>query len=108
MSKTTIARGNLLRANMIQVKLTPTVVGTAASSEQTFTIQDLATTDMVEVNSNAAQTQGIGIGNARVSAANTLAIQFTNAQTVAETPVVGLYNILVFRCEDNPPPANTI
>lgn len=108
MSKTTIGRGNIIRTNMIQVKLTPASVGTTAGAEQTFTVQDLAVGDFVEVNCNAAQNTNVGISNSRVSAANTLAVAFTNVASIAETPTAGLYNVLVTRCEDSPIPSNTI
>jgi len=108
MSKSTIARGNAIRLNMIQVKLTPAAVGTTAGAEQTFSVQDIAVGDFVEVNCNAAQNTNVGITNARVSATNVLAIGFSNVASVAETPTAGLYNVLITRCEDSPIPSNTI
>lgn len=64
--------------------------------EQTFTVTGLATTDTVFVNKPTA-TAGLGIVNARVSAANTLAITFVNATAGAIDPAAETYAIVAIR-----------
>jgi hypothetical protein len=55
------------------VTIDPAAVTAASTVEQTYTVTGLATTDTVYVN-KPSHTLGCGIVNARVSAANTLAI----------------------------------
>jgi len=77
--------------------LTPSTVLSATSNEQTFTVNGLLTTDAVFVN-GPAPVAGTGIGNARVSAANTLAITFVNCSTSAKlVPTAGTYHIVRVR-----------
>jgi len=68
------------------------------SSEQTFTINGLKTTDFVWAN-KPSETTGVGIGNCRVSAANTLAITFTNATGGSVDPPSETYIVIAIRRE---------
>ena len=99
MSKTTISRGNIMRNNLVSLTITPAQV-TGTSAEQTFAVVGLRTQDFVTVQSNAAQTTGVGIGNARVSATDTIAITFTNGTGSPATPAAGAYIIHQSRPED--------
>lgn len=69
----------------IEKALTFTTVSSALTSEQTAVVPGLKVKDFVTVIKPTAQT-GLGIVNARVSAENTLAITFMNAN--AGTAVV--------------------
>lgn len=71
-------------------------VAAATSAEQTFTVTGLTTADKVIVN-GPAQTAGLGIVNARVSAANTLALTFMNATAGALDPASATYTIVALR-----------
>ena len=71
-------------------------VAAATSAEQTFTVTGLATTDRVVV-SKPSLTAGLGVVNARVSAANTLALTFMNASAGAIDPAAEIYTITAFR-----------
>jgi hypothetical protein len=62
---------------VIRQTLTPASVGANTSAEQTFTVPGLQVGDSIDINKASHQT-GLSIGNVRVSAANTLAIQFVN------------------------------
>ncbi len=73
--------------------LTPSSVAAATTAEQTFTVNGLAVGDKVIVN-GPAPTAGTGIVNARVSAANTLAIAFANVTAGALTPAAGTYTVI--------------
>ncbi len=76
--------------------LTPVAVAADTSAEQTFAVAGLNAGDTVVVNPQVAQTDGIGIVGVRVSAANTLAIMFSNSTAGALTPAAGVYNVLRF------------
>ena len=65
--------------------LSPAAVGANTTAEQTFTISGLTTDMVVYVNKPTAQA-GLGIVGARVSAADTLAITFSNNTAAAITP----------------------
>jgi len=95
--------GNMWKVGIFQLSLTPTIVATITTVEEAFanTGIGLLTTDVVEVTSVAAQTVGVGIVNARVSAADTLSIQFMNPTAAGVTPVSGLYNVVVYRIQPN-------
>lgn len=107
MSKTTISRGNVMRNNLVGISITPTAVS-GTSAEQTFTVVGLRTQDFVEVNFNGAQTTGVGIGNVRVSATDTLAITFTNATGGSATPAAGTYVVHQSRPEDVTLPSSLV
>lgn len=70
--------------------LTPVAVAADTSAEQTFTVTGLVTGQTVVVN-GPAPTAGTGIVNARVSAANTLALTFANFTAASLTPTSGTY-----------------
>lgn len=77
--------------------ITPTQVGPATSSEQTFTVSGLLTTDAVHICKPSHQA-GLGIANARVSAADTLAITFLNATAATITPTAEAYKVFAVKC----------
>lgn len=76
--------------------LTPASVAADTSAEQTFTVTGLTTADKVIVN-GPAPVAGTGIVNARVSAADTLALTFMNATAAAVTPTAGTYTVVAIR-----------
>jgi hypothetical protein len=99
MPSTTIARGNAISTFYIQPSITPAEVAANITAAQTFTVPGLLTTDHVNVSCAAAQTAGIFIADARVSAANTLSVQFGNCTAGALTPAAGAYYIDIVRIE---------
>lgn len=76
--------------------INPASVAAATSAEQTFTVTGLTTSDKVFVIKPTA-TAGVGIVNARVSAADTLAITFMNATAGAVDPASESYTIVAIR-----------
>jgi hypothetical protein len=110
--------GNLWKVGTFAIALTPaalstgpsigeqTFIGTAAtaSATQYFPAIGLLTTDRVIVSNPAAQTAAVGLLDARVSAADTLAIKFL-ATAGTPTPVAGTtaapYYVTVFRQQPN-------
>lgn len=91
-----IIAGNVASISVIEVSLTPAEVATIAAPAQTFTVPGLQVGDAVIVNPPSV-TAGVAIANARVSAANTLSIQFVNPTAGALTPAAGVHIITVFR-----------
>ena len=82
-------------AGYFTATLTPVATAAAiGTSEQTFTITGLLTTDKVIVNGPAAPTSLCPNVSARVSAANTLALAFATLTAAACTPVAGTYSIV--------------
>ena len=108
MPSTTIGRGNILYDYMIQPTLTPVSVAANTSAEQNFTVKGLLLNDFIDINCNALQTAGIGIANARVSAADTLTILFQNSTAGALVPAAAAYNINVSRAEFFPIPTSAV
>lgn len=83
-----IPRGNIALAMILQTALTPAQVAANTTAEQTFTVQGLLTGDLVSVTKPTTQA-GLGIVNSRVSAANTLAVTFSNNTGAGITPTAG-------------------
>jgi hypothetical protein len=80
-----ILMGNLLSVGIITQALSPAIVAANTTAEQTFTVPGLKLGDFVSVIKPTLQA-GLGIVNARVSAANTLAITFGNWSAGGLTP----------------------
>ncbi len=108
MPSTTICRGNILYNILVGVTITPAAVLANITAEQSFTVQGLQVNDYVQVAAQAAQTAGVGVVNARVTAANTLTIAFCNFTSGTLTPVAGSYSIEVNRPENLPLPTNAV
>lgn len=83
----------ILGIQVFTVTLTPSSVAATTTAEQTFTVNGLLTNHKVIVN-GPTPTAGTGIVNARVSAANTLALTFINTTAAAATPAAGTYIII--------------
>lgn len=79
----------------LSVTLTPVSVAANTTAEQTFTVVGLPASSQVVVNKPSV-TPGLGIGNARVSALNTLAIDFINNTAAAIVPPSEVYIIASF------------
>lgn len=89
--------GNIVKQSVISVTLSPALVAVNTTAEQTFTVNGLQVGDHVIVNKPTTQA-GLGIVGSRVSAANTLAITFSNNTAGTITPTAGqVYKILVSR-----------
>lgn len=71
-------------------------VAANTTAEQTFTVAGLTTADKVFVNKPSLNA-GLGIVNARVSAADTLALTFVNATAAAIDPAAETYAVIAFR-----------
>lgn len=95
--------GNIWKIGQFTLTLTPVSVANATTTEQTFgtTGIGLLTTDVVLVQKPTTQ-PGLAIGGTRVSAADTLAINFVNVSSATITPTAGeAYKVSVFRIQPN-------
>lgn len=72
--------------------LAPVSVAANTTAEQTFTVTGLVAGSAVWVNKPSAQS-GLGIAGVRVSAVNTLAINYTNSTAAAIVPTTETYQI---------------
>jgi len=86
------------RYGVVSATLTPVSTAAGTSAEQTLTVQGLTTDMFVSVNPPAA-TDYLGIAGVRVSAANTLAVTFTNQSSAGLTSASGIYKVYWFRPE---------
>ena len=86
------------RFGVLTKTLTVAQIAAATTAEQTFTVNGLRTNDFIAI-SKPTLHAGVGIVNARVSAKDTLAIQFINATASPVTPGAEAYNIFYFRPE---------
>jgi hypothetical protein len=89
--------GNAQLVALLAIALTPAQVAANTTAEQTFVVNGLLPGDFVEVSKPTNQA-GLGISNVRVSAANTLAISFSNNTAAGVTPTAGeSYQLCVIR-----------
>lgn len=80
----------------VDVTLDPASVSANTTDEQTFTVDGARTGDMVHV-TKPSHTAGLGIVNARVTATDTVAIQFMNTTGSPIDPPSETYRIYLFR-----------
>lgn len=87
--------GNIALDVLLGLTISPAIVAANTTAEQTFALTGLAVGDVVNVNKPTSQA-GLGVVGARVSAASTIAITFSNntaagiTPTAAETYVVNV------------------
>ena len=95
---TLIPRGNIARIFAIAVTFDPASVATITTAEQTTTVTGLRVGDFV-ISQKPTNTAGVGVVNARVSAADTLALTFVNPTAGAVNAASETWQFLVFRPE---------
>jgi hypothetical protein len=94
------AGGSALTNGIVVYAPSLTPVATAAAigtTQQTFTVTGLSTSDKIYVNSAGVPTSLCPMTGYRVSALNTLQLDFTTLTAVACTPAAGTYNIIAIR-----------
>jgi hypothetical protein len=95
--------GNIWKIGIFSITLSPAALGATTNGEQTFAATGigLLTTDLVVVQKPSTNA-GILIGGSRVSAADTLAINFANISGGTLTPTASeVYKVGVFRIQPN-------
>ena len=107
MSSTTIARGNVLSSTVIQYTLPVTTIADS-SDEVSITVPDVQVGNVVFVSTGFAQTKGVACVNARVTAANTIALDFVNATGSSAVTVAGVYYLKIVKAENLPLPTSSV
>lgn len=92
------AQGNIARMFAVSVTFNPAAVATITTAEQTTTINGLRVGDFV-ICQKPTNTAGVGVVNARVSAADTLALTFVNPTAGSVDAASETWQFLVFRPE---------
>ena len=88
------------RYGVVSVSLTPAGTATGPlTASQTFTVNGLKTTDVIIGVQPPSSSAALAIVSARVSAADTLSIQFGNFSSGPATSATGTYNVFVYRPE---------
>lgn len=89
---------------VVTATLSPASVGAATTAEQTFTITGLSVGDSINAADRIINVvkpthqAGLAVGNARVTAANTVGIVFINATAGAIVPTASeVYQLTVWR-----------
>lgn len=95
---TLLPRGNIARMFAVSVTFNPASVATITTAEQTTTVAGLRVGDFV-ITQKPTNTAGVGVVNARVSAADTLALTFVNPTAGAVDAASETWQFLVFRPE---------
>jgi hypothetical protein len=96
--------GNVLAIGVFTININVASVSANTSAEQTFTAPGVLPGDVVFVNTPAIGTAllnaGLGVTGARVTAANTIGLRFTNSTAGALDPSAAVdYAVLVVRPE---------
>jgi hypothetical protein len=107
MPKTTILRGNILEATVVQAPLPSTTIA-GTSSEVNVSVPGVAATDIIFATFDGALVTGISIGNAYTNTANQITVRLINTTGSSATQTAGTLHILVLQSEDLPLPTNTI
>lgn len=82
MTSTTVVRGNVGLEMILIVTLTPPNVGANTTVEGSYTVPGVLPNDFIEINQQS-HIVGLSIGNVRVTAPNTVNIQFVNSTGLA-------------------------
>ena len=87
-----VTYGNLQSTFLLTVSITPAATAATTTLEQTFTVPGLQVGDQISgVSPQFAITTQVDIVNARVSAANTLALAFSNVTAGSLTYLSGSF-----------------
>lgn len=96
---TQIVRGNIKTLFAVTVTFDPAAVATITVAEQTMTVPGVLVGDIVVAWQKPSTTTGVGVVNARVSAANTLALAFVNPTAGSVNPASESWTFLIARPE---------
>jgi len=89
--------GNVQSTWLLTVTITPAATNSATTLEQTFTVPGLAVGDQVTMTANFAYSSLVDWVNVRASAANTLAVAFSNNTAGSLTAPAGAYTLEINR-----------
>jgi hypothetical protein len=107
MSKTTITRGNILAATIVQVPLPSTTIA-GTTTDVTLTVPGVQPNDFIQAQFDAALVTGISIGNAYTNTANQVVVRLVNSTGASATQTAGTLLLKINTCEDSPIPSNVV
>ena len=107
MSKTTITRGNILAASIVQVTLPATTFATT-TTEVNISIPGVKANDKIQAQVDANMTVGVFVGNVYTTTDNQITIRLGNLTGASVTQAAATVLVTVKSCEDSPIPANVI
>lgn len=91
-----ILTSNVLNARVVSVTFDPAGCAVNTTNEQTVTVSGVKVGDLVFVN-KPSSTTGVGVVGARVSAADTVAINFGNFTAATVNPASEAYVLMIVR-----------
>lgn len=95
-----IPRGNINELQIVSVALTPSAVSANTTAQQTFTVTGVKVGDVVVAVDKPSHQAGLGIVGARVTAADTVGITFSNNTGAGITPTAGeTYDFVIARLD---------
>lgn len=95
-----IPRGNINELQIVSVALTPSAVGANTTAQQTFTVTGVKVGDVVVAVEKPSHQAGLGIVGARVTAADTVGITYSNNTGAGITPTAGeTYDFVIARLD---------
>jgi len=107
MSKTTIARGNLLATSIVQVTFPSTTFATT-TTEVTISVPGVKATDKIQAQIDAVMTTGVIIGNVYTNTDNQITVRLANLTGASVTQAAAVMLVSVKSCEDQPIPSNVV
>jgi hypothetical protein len=107
MSKTTLTRGNILAATIVQVTLPATTFATT-TTEVTIAIPGVKATDKIQAQVDANMTVGVIIGNVYTNTDNQITVRLGNLTGASVTQAAAVLLVSVKTCEDSPIPASVV
>lgn len=97
---TMIPRGNINKLMVVSVALTPSAVSANTTAQQTFTVPGVLATDVVIAVEKPSHQAGLGVVGARVTAADTVGITFSNNTGAGITPTAAeTYDFVIGRLD---------
>lgn len=96
---TNLTRGNVLKLFAVSVTFNPAAVATATTAEQTVTVTGVKVGDVVVSYNKPTNTAGAMPVNARVSAADTIAVTFVNPTAGSVDPASETWTFVIGRPE---------
>ncbi len=93
-----IPRGNVNKLAVVRVTLSPALVAINTTAQQTFTVPGVQVGDVIVNVEKPTHQAGLGVVGARVTAANTVGITFSNNTGSTITPTASeAYDFVIAR-----------
>jgi hypothetical protein len=97
---TSLLRGNILKVFAVQISIDVTSKSASTSAEQDITVTGVESSDIVIAINKPSLSAGLGVVNARVKSANTIAVTYMNATASPVDPAAETYTLVIGRPEN--------